>query len=240
MKLIEYRIFLPLSVAENQIGQLWSFAEASRLNTGGGEGVEILQNKFFLIPPRDSTSNQIPLRLLPEFDSLEPTTPTSKVKKSTSKENFNKVKNHERSKSDITGASTTTTTTNSNNNDTKINTTDETAQQQAALIPRVPDGEDKSLYGQYTHKIYRIASKVPWFVRKLVPKEMLAMNEKCWNCYPELVKTVLTNEYFKNNFRLELDTITRECGPNGEPEFNVHNLSPEMLDKREIVVIGPF
>lgn len=36
-----------MSVEEYQIGQLWSVAEASRQETGGGEGVEILKNEPF-------------------------------------------------------------------------------------------------------------------------------------------------------------------------------------------------
>ena len=35
------RIVLPLTVDEYQIGQLYSVAEASKHETGGGEGVEV-------------------------------------------------------------------------------------------------------------------------------------------------------------------------------------------------------
>ena len=41
----EYRIVLPISVEEYQVGQLWSVAEASKENTGGGEGVEVVKNE---------------------------------------------------------------------------------------------------------------------------------------------------------------------------------------------------
>lgn len=41
------RLVLPLSVDEYQIGQLWSVAEASKQETGGGEGVEVLENRTF-------------------------------------------------------------------------------------------------------------------------------------------------------------------------------------------------
>ncbi|KAF1761399.1 hypothetical protein GCK72_009655 [Caenorhabditis remanei] len=43
----EYRVVLPLSVEEYQVGQLWSVAEASKAETGGGEGVEVLKNEPF-------------------------------------------------------------------------------------------------------------------------------------------------------------------------------------------------
>ncbi|XP_064425591.1 phosphatidylinositol transfer protein beta isoform [Latimeria chalumnae] len=41
----EYRILLPCSVEEYQVGQLYSVAEASKNNTGGGEGIEVLKNE---------------------------------------------------------------------------------------------------------------------------------------------------------------------------------------------------
>ncbi|XP_064209420.1 phosphatidylinositol transfer protein beta isoform-like [Anguilla rostrata] len=41
----EYRVVLPCSVEEYQVGQLFSVAEASKNETGGGEGVEVLKNE---------------------------------------------------------------------------------------------------------------------------------------------------------------------------------------------------
>lgn len=41
----EYRIPLPMTVDEYQVGQLYSVAEASKQETGGGEGVEIIKNE---------------------------------------------------------------------------------------------------------------------------------------------------------------------------------------------------
>ncbi len=38
---------LPLTVEEYQVGQLWSVAEASKNETGGGEGIEVLKNEPF-------------------------------------------------------------------------------------------------------------------------------------------------------------------------------------------------
>ena len=38
---------MPISVEEYQIGQLYSLTEASKNETGGGEGVEVLKNKPF-------------------------------------------------------------------------------------------------------------------------------------------------------------------------------------------------
>ena len=47
MLIKEYRITMPVSVAEYQIGQLHTIAEKSIRETGGGEGVEILKNEPF-------------------------------------------------------------------------------------------------------------------------------------------------------------------------------------------------
>ncbi|EDO43279.1 predicted protein [Nematostella vectensis] len=41
----EYRIPLPISVEEYQIAQLYAVAEASKNETGGGEGIEVLVNE---------------------------------------------------------------------------------------------------------------------------------------------------------------------------------------------------
>uniref|UniRef100_G1SDG2 Phosphatidylinositol transfer protein beta isoform n=1 Tax=Oryctolagus cuniculus TaxID=9986 RepID=G1SDG2_RABIT len=41
----EHRVVLPCSVQEYQVGQLYSVAEASKNETGGGEGIEVLKNE---------------------------------------------------------------------------------------------------------------------------------------------------------------------------------------------------
>ncbi|VDK57658.1 unnamed protein product [Anisakis simplex] len=42
---------MPMTVDEYQVGQLWSVAEASKAETGGGEGVEVLKNEPFTDVP---------------------------------------------------------------------------------------------------------------------------------------------------------------------------------------------
>ncbi|CAJ0580872.1 unnamed protein product, partial [Mesorhabditis spiculigera] len=55
----EYRIVLPLTVEEYQVGQLWSVAEASKNETGGGEGVEVLKNEPYSgVPLHDGKYSQ--------------------------------------------------------------------------------------------------------------------------------------------------------------------------------------
>ncbi|KAM9360566.1 phosphatidylinositol transfer protein beta isoform-like [Symphorus nematophorus] len=41
----EYRVVLPCSVQEYQVGQLYSVAEASKNETGGGDGIQVLKNE---------------------------------------------------------------------------------------------------------------------------------------------------------------------------------------------------
>uniref|UniRef100_A0A8C4N872 Phosphatidylinositol transfer protein, beta n=1 Tax=Eptatretus burgeri TaxID=7764 RepID=A0A8C4N872_EPTBU len=45
----EYRVVLPCSVDEYQVGQLYSVAEASKNETGGGEGIQVLCNEPYQI-----------------------------------------------------------------------------------------------------------------------------------------------------------------------------------------------
>ena len=45
MLIKEFRVTLPMTVEEYQVGQLYSVAEASKNETGGGEGVEVLKNE---------------------------------------------------------------------------------------------------------------------------------------------------------------------------------------------------
>lgn len=51
MLIKEYRVTMPLTVEEYQIGQLFSVAEASKNETGGGEGVEVIKNEPFTDHP---------------------------------------------------------------------------------------------------------------------------------------------------------------------------------------------
>ncbi|KAF7238632.1 hypothetical protein EG68_12076 [Paragonimus skrjabini miyazakii] len=47
MLITEFRIILPMTVEEYRVAQLYAVAEASKRETGGGDGVEILVNEPF-------------------------------------------------------------------------------------------------------------------------------------------------------------------------------------------------
>ncbi|KAF8792555.1 Phosphatidylinositol transfer protein alpha like protein [Argiope bruennichi] len=143
----EFRVVLPITVEEYQVGQLYSVAEASKNETGGGEGIEVLKNE--------------------PFDN-------------------------------------------------------------------VPLLGGKFTKGQYTYKIYHLASKVPAFIRLLAPKGSLEIHEEAWNAYP-YCKTVITNpDYMKNNFFISIETM--HC-PDAGDQHNVHELPPEKLKQRDVVFI---
>ncbi|KAK7871709.1 hypothetical protein R5R35_013998 [Gryllus longicercus] len=147
MLIKEYRVTLPLTVEEYQVAQLYSVAEASKTNTGGGEGVEVLKNEPFDDHP-------------------------------------------------LLGG--------------------------------------KYSKGQYTYKIYHLASKVPAFIRLLAPKGSLEVHEEAWNAYP-YCRTVITNPtYMKENMVIMIESM--HIADTGHQQ-NVHELPPEKLKIREIVHI---
>ncbi|KAK6190719.1 hypothetical protein SNE40_002520 [Patella caerulea] len=159
MLLYEFRVVLPMAVDEYQRAQLYSVAEASKNETGGGEGIEVIANE-----PFDNNG------LTPDNDRYQ---------------------------------------------DLQAN-------------------GQKFLTGQYTHKIYHLASKVPTFIRLLAPKGSLEIHEKAWNAYP-YCRTVITNpDYMKDNFFINIESMHM---PDRGHSENVHNLSEEDLKIRQVVYI---
>ncbi|KAI8081416.1 uncharacterized protein BX664DRAFT_380560 [Halteromyces radiatus] len=142
MLIKEYRIVNPYTQSEYQIGQLYATAMASKEQTGGGEGVEVLKNEPY------------------------------------EKENGEK--------------------------------------------------------GQYTYKVFHLASKVPSYVRAVIPASALEIYEEAWNAYP-YCKTVLTNGYMKESFSITYETLHVD-GSRGELD-NALNISSQDLAKREVIHI---
>ncbi|TNN20269.1 Phosphatidylinositol transfer protein alpha isoform isoform 1 [Schistosoma japonicum] len=151
----EFRIILPLTVDEYRVGQLWAVAEASKNETGGGEGIEVLVNEPF---------------------------------------------------------------------DREVNPPES---------PLIANGEE-FFSGQYTHKRFYLASKVPGYVRFLAPKGSLEVDEKAWNAYP-YCRTILQNpKYMQDNFTLIIESMHVQDKVNIE---NIHNLPPKLLAQREVIYI---
>jgi len=148
------RIVMPMTVEEYQVAQLYSVAMASKAETGGGEGIEVLKNEPFTAT-----------------DGIQPKTPL------------------------LNGGFTA---------------------------------------GQFTHKIYHLASKVPTFILWLAPKGSLEIHEEAWNAYP-YCRTVVTNpDYMKENFVIKIETMHL---PDRGDTDNAHGLDEATLAKREVVRI---
>ncbi|ODM90545.1 Phosphatidylinositol transfer protein alpha isoform [Orchesella cincta] len=93
---------------------------------------------------------------------------------------------------------------------------------------------EKYSEGQYTYKKYHLASKVPSFIRMLAPKGSMEIHEEAWNAYP-YCRTVVTNPgYMKENFIIKIESL--HLADKGTME-NVHELTPEKLKLREVVMI---
>jgi hypothetical protein len=88
--------------------------------------------------------------------------------------------------------------------------------------------------GQYTYKIYHLASKVSDFLMGIIPKRPLGVLEKVWDAYP-YCKTVLSNPvYMKESFFIVIDSI--HLADTGVQQ-NVNELPPEKLKDRVVVHI---
>ncbi|KAJ1675115.1 hypothetical protein EV182_001909, partial [Spiromyces aspiralis] len=84
--------------------------------------------------------------------------------------------------------------------------------------------------GQYTKKIYYLKSKLPPMVVKIIPEDALELIEEAWNGFPHC-KTVLTNKYMKDNFRLVTESM--HLPDRGETD-NALNTDPDTLAKRKV------
>jgi len=62
----EFRVVMPMTVEEYQVAQLWSVAEASKNETGGGEGIEVCNNE-----PFDLNDPNMPEDMKPEHVLLD-------------------------------------------------------------------------------------------------------------------------------------------------------------------------
>ncbi|KAJ8312796.1 hypothetical protein KUTeg_010169 [Tegillarca granosa] len=156
----EYRVVLPMEVDEYQVAQLYSVAEASKNETGGGEGIEVLKNEPFDMDD-DSTKELHP------------------------------------------------------------------------PAPLIADGKEYRK-GQYTKKIYHLASRVPGFIRMIAPKGSLDIHEEAWNAYP-YCRTIISNpDYMKDAFFIKIETF-HDTG-SGKKD-NVHGLEGDFLKSREVKVI---
>jgi len=93
--------------------------------------------------------------------------------------------------------------------------------------------EDENGKGQFTHKIIRVGSHLPAWVKSLIPESM-CVEEKAWNAYP-YVKTEYLCPFFGERFSIVSET--RYVDDAGEQE-NVHNLSGDSLTQRQVELLN--
>eukprot|EP00949_MAST-11_sp_MAST-11-sp1_P004167 g4167.t1 len=87
--------------------------------------------------------------------------------------------------------------------------------------------------GQYTLKNYFIDSKVPAWLRFMLPNDSMVLVEEAYNAYPDCL-TILHNKYlYASKFRV----IIRSRFLEGTGNENAHELSAADLKRREIVNI---
>ncbi|BAM79542.1 phosphatidylinositol transfer protein [Cyanidioschyzon merolae strain 10D] len=84
--------------------------------------------------------------------------------------------------------------------------------------------------GQYTKKVFYLKSKVPAFVRFVMPESALTMVERSWNAYPHCL-TVYSNEWLGDKFRLSVETVH---APDAGTQTNPLNLKDDELRKRQV------
>ncbi|XP_063867339.1 protein retinal degeneration B-like isoform X7 [Scylla paramamosain] len=94
------------------------------------------------------------------------------------------------------------------------------------------DGPGPEGKGQYTHKVYHVGSHLPGWLKSLIPKSALSVEEEAWNAYP-YTKTRFTCP-FVEKFSIEVETYYYNDG--GQQE-NVFNLSKSEMKQREIDLI---
>ncbi|XP_055385938.1 protein retinal degeneration B isoform X2 [Condylostylus longicornis] len=86
--------------------------------------------------------------------------------------------------------------------------------------------------GQYTKKIYHVGSHLPGWIKSLLPKSALTVEEEAWNAYP-FTKTRYTCPFVE---KFSLDIETYYFPDNGNQE-NVFKLSGSDLKSRVVDVI---
>eukprot|EP00118_Oscarella_pearsei_P017784 m.178799 g.178799 ORF g.178799 m.178799 type:complete len:649 (+) comp39191_c0_seq2:97-2043(+) len=86
--------------------------------------------------------------------------------------------------------------------------------------------------GQYTDKIYHVGSHLPGWIKAILPKTALRVEEEAWNAYP-YTKTRFTCP-FVEKFSIEIETkYFNDAGT----QDNVFRLSPADLKRRKIDVM---
>ncbi|XP_054155190.1 protein retinal degeneration B-like isoform X2 [Oppia nitens] len=100
------------------------------------------------------------------------------------------------------------------------------------ILVNEPYDEGPGGSGQYTHKIYHVGYHLPGWLKALLPKSALTVEEEAWNAYP-YTKTRYTCP-FVEKFFIEIETkYYNDCGN----QENVFELSNSEVRSRVVDVI---
>ncbi|KAG0558217.1 hypothetical protein KC19_10G012700 [Ceratodon purpureus] len=98
--------------------------------------------------------------------------------------------------------------------------------------------EENNVCGQYTHKIYHLANKLPSWLVSLVPKKALMLKEEAWNAYPRYTTALCMADGmqcpFFNKLRLILETT--HIADQGSTD-NALSLDAKTIKKRQVEFI---
>ncbi|KAG5873548.1 hypothetical protein JTB14_024533 [Gonioctena quinquepunctata] len=100
------------------------------------------------------------------------------------------------------------------------------------ILTNEPYSDGPGGQGQYTRKIYHVGSHLPGWIKGILPKTALMVEEEAWNAYP-YTKTRYTCP-FVEKFYLEIETYY--YADNGHQE-NVFQLSGSDLRNRIVDLI---
>jgi len=103
------------------------------------------------------------------------------------------------------------------------------------------DGPGPSGCGQYTKKVYYVASHLPGWLKALVPKDAFSVEEEAWNAYP-YTKTRFTCPMIER-FSIEVETVYTNDGGHQENIFNLSksdrkSIEPDLIDVVRDQVLG--
>jgi len=100
------------------------------------------------------------------------------------------------------------------------------------ILVNEPYTEGPGAPGQYTHKLYHVGKHLPGWLKALLPKSALIVDEEAWNAYP-YTKTRYTCP-FVEKFSIQIET--RYFDDDGRQE-NVFDMSEDDLKERQVDVI---
>lgn len=99
--------------------------------------------------------------------------------------------------------------------------------------------ENEKEKGIYAHKIYHYGSRVPKWLRWAVPPSLTDFHEKSWNAFPHGL-CEFSIQGLGSHFQLSLESFSStldDISKLSDPTFNPAFLTPEELEKREVMYL---